>query len=365
MSVLRPLLSRRGRLVFVATALLLVGALVAAPGVSGARAAVKKFTASIAPSTATGQALGSWTENVTNCGAPLPAPCTVSSTINLGTIQIDVPVEFRPITSVSASSPSGQPTRNWTVSYNPATGKISGFANQGTDKLLPGESILIAFSGTPSTCSGPTQPFTTSAWGSTPSPGSDLFAIVGNQPTVTITGCGVTDGGSITDPNTGQKETISGGFGGHVNITFGGDVGPDCGGPEFGALGDQWQVYQLPSPVTITPAADFVPGAGDKVSTSEFLLPEGGGDSSWFLICFAVPQEGHSRFETRGGGMAVDQTIGGVPHFVGILASCLDAPTPCVSEQFLTTGSGNPPWSPSASMVHISIRMAPTDPYKR
>jgi hypothetical protein len=150
-------------------------------------------------------------------------------------------------------------------------------------------------------------------------------------------------------------------------VIFGGDTGPDCGGAEFGALGDQWQVYQLATQVTITPASDFVAGSQDKISTSEFPLPESGGDSSWFLICFAVPQAGHTAFETRGGGTAIPQTIGGIPHFVGILASCSDAPTPCVSEQFLTTGQPNPapPWSPGANKVHISVRMEPGDPYKR
>jgi hypothetical protein len=83
------------------------------------------------------------------------------------------------------------------------------------------------------------------------------------------------------------------------------------------------------------------------------------------LICYAVPQAGHAQFETRGDGLAIAQTIGGTPHWVGILASCLDAPTPCVSEQFLTTGPGSPPWSPSANKVHISVRMDPGDPYKR
>jgi hypothetical protein len=84
------------------------------------------------------------------------------------------------------------------------------------------------------------------------------------------------------------------------------------------------------------------------------------------LICYAVPQAGHTAFETRGGGVATDdQTIGGIPQFVGILASCADAPTPCVSEQFLTTGPGGPPWSPGANKVHISVRMDPGDPYKR
>ena len=50
MSVLRPLLSRRGRLAFAATALLLISGLLAAPSVSGAKpASVKQFTAAISP----------------------------------------------------------------------------------------------------------------------------------------------------------------------------------------------------------------------------------------------------------------------------------------------------------------------------
>ena len=54
---------------------------------------------------------------------------------------IAVPAVFRPITSVTASSPTGQTTRNWTVSYDSGTGTINGFAKQGTDKLMPGETI--------------------------------------------------------------------------------------------------------------------------------------------------------------------------------------------------------------------------------
>jgi hypothetical protein len=181
---------------------------------------------------------------------------------------------------------------------------------------------------------------------------------------VTIAGCQLASGGSATDPATGQTETIEGDFTGHVNVTFGGD-GPDCSSEAgFGALGDQWEVYHLPSPVTITPAADFVAGSEDKISTSEFDQDIFGGDSSWYLICYAVPQDGHTRFVTRGGGLAVAQTVGGVLSWVGILASCDDAPTPCVSEQFLTTGPGAPPWSPGANRVHIANTMNPGDPHR-
>jgi hypothetical protein len=368
MSVLRPLLSRRGRLVFVATALLLVGALVAAPGVSGAKNAVKQFTATITPTTAPGGVSGTWTEQVTNCGFPVVSPCTASSTIGLGTIRVAVPTEFQPV-GVTISAPSG---RNWVVSYDSATGNINAGAATGSDKLQPGESVSIIITATPAACAPGTKTFTTAAWGSASVPGTDPFTIPppGSQPTVTLAGSAscLESGDSITDPVTGQKETIDGDFQGHVNVTFGG-TGPDCGGPEFGTLGDQWQVYHLPTQVTITPAPDFVAGAEDKISTSEFALSTAPGgpdaDSSWYLICFAVPQAGHTAFETRGGGTAIAQTIGGIPHFVGILASCADAPTPCVSEQFLTTGPGAPPWTPGDNKVHIAIRMKPGDPYKR
>jgi|GEM_PF-5269175 hypothetical protein len=368
MSVLRPLLSRRGRLVFVATALLLVGALVAAPGVSGAKAAVKQFTATISPTTAVGGVSGPWALQVTNCGFPVASPCTASSTIGLGTIRIAVPTEFRPVT-VSITAPPG---RNWAVSYDSATGNINAGGATGSDKLQPGEAVSITINATPAACAPGTKTFTTAAWGSASVPGTDPFGIQppGSQPTVTLAGSAscLESGDSITDPATGQTETIDGNFQGHVNVTFGGDTGPDCGGPEFGTLGDQWQVYHLPTQVTITPAPDFVAGTEDKISTSEFpLVTPPGGDSSWYLICFAVPIDGAhpTAFATRGGGTAINQSIGGVPHWVGILASCVDAPTPCVSEQFLTTGPGGPPWSPGANKVHIAIRMKPGDPYKK
>jgi hypothetical protein len=370
MSVLRPLLSRRGRLVFVATALLLVGALIAAPGVSGAKAAVKQFTATISPTTAVGGVSGPWALQVTNCGFPVASPCTASSTIGLGTIRIAVPTEFRPITSVSIiTSPT---SRNWSASYDLATGNLNAGAVTGSDKLQPGESVQITFNATP-TCVAGTKTFTTATWGSASVPGTDPFTLVSPaQPAVTIAGCRLASGGTVTDPATGQTETISGNFQGHVIVTFGGATGPDCGGPEFGALGDQWQVYHLPTQVTITPdPSDFVAGTQDKISTSEFALSTAPGgpnaDSSWYLICFAVPiDEAHQvPFATRGGGTAVTQSIGGIDHFVGILASCVDAPTPCVSEQFLTTGPGAPPWTPGDNKVHIAIRMKPGDPYKK
>ena len=352
-------------MVLLAVSLLLMAAFVAAPGVSGARNAVKQFTATITSDTATGGVAGTWTEHIKNCGTPVEAPCTASSTIAIGQVRITVPPEFRsdPF-SVDASASDG---RNWTAFYDSGTGVILAQADTGSDKLNSGESVDIAIDATPECIAG-SKPFTTTAVGGLPNgPNNQTFLLLSSPPpSVTIAGCQLASGGSATDPVTGQTETLEGDFQGHVNVTFGGDTGPDCGGPEFGALGDQWQVYHLPTQVTITPASDFVAGIEDKISTSEFpLVTPPGGDSSWYLICFAVPEDGHTAFETRGGGTAISQPIGGIPHFVGILASCADAPTPCVSEQFLTTGPGAPPWSPSANKVHIAVRMDPGDPYKR
>jgi hypothetical protein len=353
------MLSRRGRLALLATASLLIAALVAAPSDSGAKpASVKQFIASIS-----GGAGGSFTETVTNCGGPGPLepPCTASSTIALGSVRIVVPEGFRPITT-TPSVTSSPPGRNWTASYDPTTGNLDAHAAGGSDKLQPGESVMITFTPTTTACTTETEFFMTSAWGSIAISGSDPFAIQGSQPAVA---CVESPEGTVTGPN-GQTETITGNYQGHVIVTFGGDIGPDCSSEAgFGDLGNQWEQYHLPTQVNITPASDFIKGSQDKIATSEFPLPQGGGDSSWFLICFAVPQAGHTAFETRGGGTAFSQTIGGIPHFVGILASCADAPTPCVSEQFLTTGPGAPPWSPSANRVHIAVRMAPGDPYKK
>lgn len=361
MSALRPLLSRRGRLALLATALLLMTALVAAPSVSGAKpASVKQFIASLS-----GGDGGSLTMTVTNCGggSPLEPPCTASSTIALGSVRIGVPTGFQPVSgsAVSAISPDG---RTWTASF--VAGNINANAVGGNDKLQPGETVFITwhFDASATTCAA-SATFPTAAWGSIAISGSDPFELKGPPPTLNCVG----SGGSVTDPVTGQTETIAGNFTGHVLITFGG-VGPDCSSEAgFGALGAQWEVYHLPSPVSITPAGDFHVGTPpqDKISTSEFDQDIFGGDSSWYLICFAVPQEGHTAFQTRGGGTAVPQTVGGVPSFVGILASCVDAPTPCVSEQFLTTGPGSNPslWDPTQNRVHIAIRMQPGDPHKR
>jgi hypothetical protein len=350
MSLLRPKLPR---LALVAMTLILMGALVAAPSVSGAKNAVKQFTATISPTDATGGVAGSWTVTVTNCGGSgFPDPrCTLASTIGLGSIRIFVPTEFRPIGTPVPNLP------NWTASYNSATGNINANVTSGSNKLQPGQSVDITFSATPTTCpSAGDRQFTAAAWGSTTISGSDPFTIQGAQPFVTLAGsesC-LESGDSIMDPETGQTETITGDFTGHVLVRFGGEEGPDCSNDEiFGALGDQWQQFHLPAQVVITPGDDFHPGSGPKVSTSEFDQSIFGGDSSWYLICYASP----TAFVTRGGGDSVPQSIDGTEFQVGILASCVDAPTPCVSEQFLTLTTPH--------QVVISVRIPPNDPYKR
>ena len=355
MSVLRPLLSRRGRLIFVASALLLIAALVAAPSVPVAAASVKQFTATIDPGTAIGGVAGTWTERVKNCGTPIAVPCTAASTIGIGQIRVTVPPEFRsePDFSVSVTASNGS---SWTWSY--VSGVITAQPANGSNKLNSGEYVDIAIGAIPECIAG-SKVFTTTAVGGLPNgPNNQTFSIVGSQPSVTIAGCQLESGGSVTDPATGQTETISGDFTGHVNVTFGGDL--DCSfDPTFG---NQWSQFHLPSQVNIIPAADFVAGSSPKVSTSTFT-PAPGADSSWYLICFAVPTDGHTAFTTRGGGPATVQTIDGTDFFVGILPDCYNPttggtrPEPCVSEQFLTFTTPH--------KVVISVRMPPTDPLKR
>jgi hypothetical protein len=348
MSLLRPKLPR---LALVAMTLILMGALVAAPSVSGAKNAVKQFIASIDPTGATAGVADEWTLTVTNCGGlDLEPPCTLSSTIGLGAIRVAVPIEFRPVTLTSVSSP------NWTAIYDLGTGNINATANSGSVKLQPGQSLSFTFSATPEACSSGTKTFTTASWGSTVVSGTDPFAIQGGQPTVAVAANGacVTTGGTVIGPN-GQTETITGDFEGHVSVTFGGNL--DCSfDPQFGI---QWSQFHLPSQVNIIPAADFV-GHGTKISTSRFPAAEA--DSSSYLICYAVPTAGHTAFITRGGGPATVRDIGGTNFFVGILPNCYNPttggtrPEPCVSEQFLDLATDE---------IVISVRMQPGDPFKR
>jgi hypothetical protein len=340
MSVLRPLLSRRGRLALLAASLLLIGTVIAAPSVSGAPPArVKQFIASLSPG-----AGSSLTVNVTNCGGPtLPSECTAPSTIGLGAVQIAIPTGFQPATGVSASTPSGT---TWNASYNDATKTVDVTAPGGTNKLNPGQTLQITFNVTTTTCEG-TNEFTTKAWGANAIAGSDPFEIKSSQPTV------VCSGGTVTGPN-GQTETITGDFDGTLIVTFGGNL--DCSfDPTFGA---QWSQFHLPTQVNISPGPGFDAGENPKISTSRF--PTEGDDSSSYLICWA----GLTTFTTRSGFPTQVVNIGGTNFFVGILPNCYDPigggtrPEPCVSEQFLDLTT-NP------DQIVISVRMPPEDPHKR
>ena len=346
MSVLRPLLARRVGLPLVAAALLLIGTLVAAPSVSGAPPArVKQFTASL--SAGTGSSL---TVTVTNCGGPtLPPECGAPSTIGLGAVQIAVPTGFQPATGVSASTPSGT---TWNASYVDATKTIDVTAPGGTNKLNPGQSLLITFNVTTTTTCVGTKEFTTKAWGANAIAGSDPFEIKSSQPTIACSG------GTVNGPG-GQTETVSGDFEGTLIVTFGGDL--DCSFvPTFGS---QWSQFNLPTQVNITPGPGFVAGEDAKISTSRF--PTEGNDSSLYLICYAVPKVGHPiPFTTRGDGVATTKTVNGVESWVGILPNCYDPISgdtrlePCVSEQFLDV-------IPNPDQIVISVRMPPGDPFKK
>ena len=328
MSRLKMHILKRGRISLLATFMLLIAMVIAAPGVSSAKGAVKQFTATISPAAATGQISGTWTETVTNCGGtPLQSPCTAASTIAIGTIHIAVPTEFQSITSgPTVSAP------NWTVSYDSVTGTIKANALMGANKLQPGQSLQITFSATP-TCVTGMKTFTTLAWGSNSAPGTDSFSIVpvGSQPAVTINGCQLESGGSVTDPETGQTETVSGDFQGHVNVTFGGDL--DCSGDPQWAAG-----YHLPTQVNITPGEGFMAGDGPKFSTSTF---DGGGDSSFYRICyFPVP----------------GATTGTIlePCYPGGGAAVIDPP--CVDKQYRDF---------TTDKIVITILMPGEDPNKR
>jgi hypothetical protein len=327
MSGMKRVISRREPLSALATFALVVAIVVAVPGISTARAAVKQFLASMSPTTASGNAAGSWTETVTNCGSASTAPCTASSTIGLGTIRIAVPTEFRPITSPTAATPEGQPVRNWTVSYDSGTGNINAFATSGADKLQPGESVLISFNSTPSTCAPGTKTFTTSAWGSTPTPGSDPFTIQTAQPTIQITGCQLGPDQNVTGPN-GTNVTNDSDV--TVNVSFGGTL--SCSSDE--TRGAQWDTYHLPDEVNITPPDGLNPEGAPKAFTFRFT---GTADSSFYLICYSSADSG--------AGTILD------PCYPGGGAALI-AP-PCVDKQYRDI---------LTNKVTITIRTPPADP---
>lgn len=289
MSVLRSRLSSRVRLALVAASVLLISAMLAAPQVSQAKpAAVKLFTAHIAPSTSDGGVPGAWNETVHNCGPnDTDTPCNRASTIGLALVRIAVPNAFQTSDfSVSIQSASGH---NWTAGYDSTTHLVTAQAATGSDKLQAGESAVIHFTATP-LCTSGTYQFSTQAWGDFSF--GDQFTVAASNPSstvanppVTISGCGLLSGGSVTDPTGTQTETVGGDFTGYLNVTFGGTL--SCGGDAQWAAG-----YQLPYQVTITPGPLFVAGRDPKTSTSTFDPTVPGdssidGDSSWYRICYS------------------------------------------------------------------------------
>jgi len=330
MSGLKLHISQRGPLSLLATFMLLIAIVIAAPGVSSARAAVKQFTATIAP----GASAGTLTETVKNCGTPIAAPCTAASTIGLGSIEISVPSQYQPVDTTPGLLTISSP--NWTVSYDPSSGTIAAQAN-GSNKLGSGELIDISFK-----AATPTPPFcgtfTTRAWGSTTNhtSGGDPFTLLGTQPT----GCSFEAGQTVTDPASGENLTGSG-FGGSILASFGGDL--DCSGdPTYGA---QWFAYHLPNQVNLS--------ATDSVSTFTITFnATNGSDSSWYLICFSSTT---SFFDRSGNSVA--------PGNPGILAACYNPATetprnaPCVSEQYRTL-----PMAPNPNKIVISMKVPAGDP---
>jgi hypothetical protein len=326
MSRLKLHILQRGRVSLLATFMLLIAMVIAAPGVSSARAAVKQYLSEISPSGVSGNTTGtSFTVTITDCGGtPLKPPCTLSSTIQLGSAQVLVPTRFSNVTFGTASSPNG---RHWTGFWDGTY--VQAWAVTGNDKLSAGESVSLTFTADVSSCQTGSFEFTTTAWGSTPNHTGESFTPI-VQPSVGVNGCSLESGESVTDPVTGQTETVGGDFTGHVNVTFGGNL--DCSGDSQWAAG-----FHLPTQVTITPADDFVAGDGPKTSTSTF---DGDGDSSFYRICYSSDPE------------ATTGTIL-LPCYPGGGAMLIDPP--CVDQQYrdFTTGK-----------IVITIRIPSRDPAK-
>jgi hypothetical protein len=281
---IRRKVSRRGRLSLFATFALLVAIVIAVPGISNARAAVKQYLAKFP----TGFAVSGSTTNqsftltITDCGGtPLESPCTLSSTIQIGTAQVLVPTRFSNVAFVSATSPNG---RNWTGSWDGTY--IQALAVTGADKLNAGEKVNITFTADVSGCQTGSFEFTTTAWGSTPTHSGETFSPLPPQPSVSVNGCNLGPGENATGPNgtniTNDSDVT-------VGVSFGDNL--TCNSP-------QWSSYHLPDEVTITPPAD--PGTNRKAFTFRFSDGFTGGfavgatppDSSFYLICYSPTGSG-------------------------------------------------------------------------
>jgi hypothetical protein len=331
--------SWRGRGKLLAAFVFVLGALVAVPTVSNAKsspASVKLFTAHILPTTATGNAAGSWTETVHNCGASdSETPCNVSSTIGLAIVQIGVPAAFQTSDFSVASPTKTSGNHSWTATYNSSTHVITAQAATGSDKLAAGESVGITFSATLSSCATTgSQSFPTQAWGDFTY--ADQFTVAGTNgsttanPTVTISGCILGTGGSATGPN---GTTVTNGSDETVTVSFGGN---------FGCPSDpQWAAgYHMPDAVTITPN-----GTTTNVKPFTFTFnPISGVDSSWYVVCYSSD---------------TSATTGTILRRCYTADGTLNDP-PCVSDQRRTL----PPYSTSnPDKISITIRVPAGDPW--
>jgi hypothetical protein len=330
--------SWRGRGKLVAAFVFVLGALIAVPTVSNAKptpSSVKLFTARISPPTATGNAAGSWTETVHNCGlSDSETPCNVSSTIGLAVVQIGVPAAFQ-ASDFSVTSPTTSTgNHKWDVSYNSSTHIITAQADTGSDKLAAGESVAITFSATLSSCAVTgDQPFPTQAWGDFNH--SDQFTVAGTNgsttanPVVTINSCTLDPGESATGPN---GTTVTNGSDETVSLSF---------GANFACPSDpQWAAgYHMPDAVTITPE-----GTTTNVKPFTFTFnPISGVDSSWYVVCYSSDTSA-----TTGTILPRCYTADGTLH-----------DPPCVSDQRRTL----PPYSSSnPDKISITIRVPAGDP---
>jgi hypothetical protein len=209
------------------------------------------------------------------------------------------------------------------VSYS--SGIIQATALQGVNKLQPGQSLVISFTATPATCAG-TDTFSTSAFGGTSSPFTDKFNIGGSQPTVQVTGCQLSPGGSITGPG-GTTVTAGNDWTGTVDVSFQGTLAcPDNA---------QWAAgYHLPDVVTIDPSGV----TSDTVKSFTFTFT-GTADSSFYVICY-------SPNSTDTTGTILDPCYSGT-------GDVLTTAPPCVAKQYKVFNTNT---------VSIKIRVPSGDP---
>jgi len=142
---------------------------------------VRYFKSIITPSgVQAGSTAATFSIEVTNCGASACGATT--STKDMGTATIAVPPGFTSVTLLSTSAAGG--AKNWDTSLNGTTIKL--IANPGTDKLSPGESVIVSFTAN-APCTAGSYEWTTVGY-----QGVDEYDtpydLYGSQPTVEVTG---------------------------------------------------------------------------------------------------------------------------------------------------------------------------------